>query len=243
MDDLFDIEQKIYDAALLHSKQHENDELVEKEEFDILLKEYGRLLKQLRRTTKVSDRITKTLSTSKHDLLDKVHFDVLTGIYSRRFLDETLIKIINSISRSGGELSVLMMDVDCFKKYNDTYGHNAGDACLKIIAEAINECLSRADDFVARYGGEEFLVVLPDTNESGARLMADRILENIRAKNIPHETNEAANCVTISIGATTSEVLHTQIGNDYIKQADKALYLSKQNGRNQYTYINFKEEE
>jgi len=207
-----------------------------------LAKEYGRLLKQLRRVTKVSDRTTKTLNTSKYDLLDKVHFDVLTGIYNRRFLEENLTRIIKSISRSGGQLSVLMLDIDFFKNYNDTYGHSEGDTCLKAVAEIIATSLTRADDFVVRYGGEEFAVVLPNTCESSAQLMADRILKNIRMRNIPHEKNEAAPCVTISIGLTTSEVEYMQSADDYIKQADKALYQSKQNGRNRYTYIDFKEE-
>jgi diguanylate cyclase (GGDEF)-like protein len=84
-------------------------------------------------------------------------------------------------------------------------------------------------------------VILPDTDESGARLLAGKILENIRARNIPHEKNEAADCVTISIGVTTSEADNTQSGDDYIKRADKALYQSKLNGRNRYTYIDFNE--
>jgi len=237
MDDLFAPEQKILDSALLYADEQNDGKYRE------LAKEYGRLLKQLRRATKVSDRTTTCLNVSKLDLLDKVHFDVLTGIYNRRFLDESLERIIKSISRSGGTLGVLILDVDYFKRYNDTYGHGEGDICLRVVAQTIAETLFRADDFVARYGGEEFCVVLPDTDENGARLMAGKIIENIRAKNIPHEKNEAADCVTVSIGVTTGEVTHTQKGDDYIKQADKALYQSKQNGRNRYTYINFKGEE
>ena len=233
MEDLFKHEQEIFDDALRYAAENECDKYSE------LAKEYGRLLKQLRRSTKVSDRITHTLNISRHDLLDKVHYDVLTGIYNRRFLDENLARLIKSISRSGGELSVMMIDIDYFKKYNDTYGHSEGDVCLKAVAETISESLSRADDFVVRYGGEEFTVVLPDTDETGARLIAERILESIRAKNIPHENSEAADCITVSIGVTTSEVLHEQSGEDYIRQADTALYYSKQKGRNRYTFINF----
>ncbi|MCL2605517.1 MAG: GGDEF domain-containing protein [Defluviitaleaceae bacterium] len=236
MDDLFAPEQRIFDEAV---KSAQETGCVKCKD---LAKEYGRLLKQLRRATKVSDRTTRTLNTSKHDLLDKVHFDVLTEIYNRRFLDENLARIIKSISRSGGELSVLMMDIDYFKKYNDTYGHSEGDACLKAVAEVITASLARADDFAARYGGEEFCVVLPNTDEGGARLIARKILENIRTKGIPHEKNKAAECVTVSIGAVTSVAAHTQTGDDYIRQADMALYKSKRNGRNQYTYIDFKED-
>jgi len=234
LEDLFKHEQDILNSALDYASENECDKYSE------LTKEYGRLLKHLRRATKVSDRTAHKLNTSKHDLLDKVHYDMLTGIYNRRFLDENIERSIKSISRSGGELSVMMIDIDHFKKYNDTYGHSEGDVCLKTVAEVISGSLSRADDFAVRYGGEEFTVVLPDTSESGARLIAEKILDNIRAENIPHDKNEAADIVTVSIGLTTSKVLHEQIGADYIRQADTALYYSKQKGRNRYTFIEFK---
>jgi len=240
--DIFEGEQQIYDEAVDRVTALKNGKQFDYREYEILTKEYGKLLKQLRRATKISDRTAKTLNTSKHDLLDKVHFDVLTGIYNRRFLEDNLKRLIKVISRSGGELSVLMMDVDYFKKYNDTYGHSEGDVCLKAVAETLAGVLSRADDFAARYGGEEFAVVLPNTNESGARLIAGQILERIRALNIPHENSEAAGHVTISVGVTTGEVVHTHTSGDYIKQADTALYQSKQNGRNRYTFVEFKEE-
>jgi len=242
VDDIFSDEQKILDDAISYSAELQDDETAGKAQYDKLVKEYGRLLKQLRRVTKLSDRATVNLNTSKIDLLDKVHYDALTGIYNRRFLEDNLKRIIGSLSRSGDVLSVLMMDVDFFKKYNDTYGHSEGDTCLIAVANAIKESLSRPDDFAARYGGEEFVVVLPNTDEMGARFLAGRILENIRSKNIPHEKNQAADHVTISIGVTTCHAERTQSGDDYIKQADIALYQSKESGRNRYTYIDFKEE-
>lgn len=235
MDDLFEREQRVLEDALKYAAEAECAKCAN------LAKEYGRLLKQLRRATKFSDKMTQTLKEDNHDLQDKVHFDVLTGIYSRRYLEENLERVIKSISRSGGELSVLMLDVDYFKLYNDTYGHSKGDVCLKIVAETITGSLSRAADFAARFGGEEFVVVLPDTNQSGAWMIAERILKNIRLKNIIHEKNQAADCVTISIGITTSKVTHTQNGKDYIKLADQALYKSKLNGRDQITYLDFGE--
>jgi len=164
--------------------------------------------------------------------------DPVTGIYNRRYMDENLKRIIKSLSRSKGTLSLLMIDVDHFKNYNDTYGHSKGDICLKVIAEVLKKNLLRADDFVARYGGEEFVVVLPNTSENGARMVADRLLDGIRARNITHEASNVAGYITISIGATTGFVQHTYTGDDYIKQADKAMYISKQNGRNRYTFLN-----
>ena len=173
------------------------------------------------------------------DLTDKIHYDTLTGIYNRRFLEESLKRSILSLSRSGGLLSVLMIDVDFFKKYNDTYGHPMGDKCLKSLAEALAKGVRRADDFVARYGGEEFVAVLPNTNESGAVVVASKLLESIRELNIPHEESDVADHVTISVGITTDDANHTQNAEEYIKQADKALYLSKKDGRNRYTSLPF----
>lgn len=229
--DIFQAEQRIYDEAAAYAGADEK--------YKKLTKEYGRLLKQLRRSTKIADRTTSDLNESNVDLTDKIHYDVMTGIYNRRFLEENLVRLIRSVSRHGGELSILMIDVDCFKKYNDTYGHSEGDKCLKAVAAILTESLSRADDFAARYGGEEFVVALPNTGRKGAGVVADKILENIRAKNMPHEKNEAAACVTVSIGITTARAAHQQSGADYIKRADEALYISKQSGRNGYTYLSF----
>jgi len=166
---------------------------------------------------------------------EKVFFDGLTNIYNRRFFDESITHIIKSLSRSGSTLSLMMIDVDFFKKYNDTYGHSAGDSCLKTVADVLSKNIPRIDDFVARYGGEEFVVVLPNTDENGARNVAERLLINIRKCNILHEKSDAANHVTISIGITTSSVEHTHTADDFIKRADKMLYKSKQNGRDRYT--------
>jgi diguanylate cyclase (GGDEF)-like protein len=135
-----------------------------------------------------------------------------------------------------------MLDIDFFKKYNDTYGHSEGDICLKSIAKVLAASVMRPEDFAARYGGEEFVVVLPNTDENGARVMAEKILKDVRARGIPHIKNEAANCVTVSIGVTTALIDLTFDSDDYIKLAEEALCISKENGRNQYTYLAFEEE-
>jgi diguanylate cyclase (GGDEF)-like protein len=165
--------------------------------------------------------------------------DQLTGTYNRRYFDGSLKKIIKFHSRTGSSLSVLMIDVDHFKKYNDAYGHAAGDDCLKEVAAALSQCVVRDGDFVARYGGEEFAVVLPNTDKDGAQVIAEKMLEKVRELNIPHETSGTEDYVTISIGGTTGIVNHLQHGSDYIKLADKALYESKKNGRNRYSFLNF----
>jgi len=171
------------------------------------------------------------------DFLHLTIIDQLTGIYNRRYLDGSLKKIIKLLSRTGASLSVLMIDIDYFKKYNDAYGHDAGDECLKKIADALSQCVIREEDFVARYGGEEFTVVLPNTDENGAKLVAERMLEKVRECSIPHEKSNVAGYVTISIGGATNLVNHLQHGKDYIKLADEGLYESKENGRNRYTFM------
>jgi len=176
------------------------------------------------------------------DFLHLTIIDQLTGIYNRRYLDGSLKKIIKLHSRTDSSLSVLMIDIDYFKKYNDTYGHDAGDDCLRIITSALSQCIIREEDFVARYGGEEFVAVLPNTDENGAHLIAEKMLEKVRECNIPHKTSDIAGYVTISIGGTTGIVKHLQHGRNYIKLADEALYESKKNGRNRYTFIENKSE-
>ena len=167
---------------------------------------------------------------------EKIYFDPLTGIYNRRFLDERLSRIMNTLSRSGGILSVMMVDIDFFKNYNDTYGHGAGDECLIIIAETLSKSAARADDFVARFGGEEFIVVLPNTEAEGACVIAEKMLENIRNCNMPHSKSSVADIVTVSIGVTTGMVESVHRAYDFILRADEMLYKSKQGGRNIYTF-------
>ena len=168
--------------------------------------------------------------------VDKIYYDALTGIYNRRYFDETMQRILKTLSRSGAALSLLMVDIDNFKKYNDTYGHSEGDACLTTVAATLAKNITRTDDFVARYGGEEFVVVLPYVDERGAHVIADRLLAAVRSCNIPHEKNPPEMRVTISIGGTTGNARHTQDGGEYVRQADAMLYTSKQNGRNRYTF-------
>jgi diguanylate cyclase (GGDEF)-like protein len=165
--------------------------------------------------------------------------DQLTGIYNRRYLDGNLKNVIKIHSRADSSLSVLMIDIDYFKKYNDTYGHDAGDDCLREVAAALSQCVIREGDFVARYGGEEFAAVLPNTDKAGARVVGKKMLEKVRELKMPHKTSNVAGHVTVSIGGTTGVVKHSHNPQDYIKAADKALYKSKKNGRNRYTFYDF----
>jgi diguanylate cyclase (GGDEF)-like protein len=218
---------------------HDN---IEERDFDdeciAMLRSVARLCVNMLQRTEMENAISNAEKNARELKIeaDKIYYDALTDIYSRRYFDESMKRIINSLSRSDSLLSLLMIDIDFFKRYNDTYGHVEGDKCLKIVAQTLSRSITRADDFVARYGGEEFVVVLPNTDEQGAQLIAEKLLENIRKCNIPHEQNDAANCLTISIGATTSKAAYTHTVDDFVKKADEMLYKSKQNGRNRYSF-------
>jgi len=179
------------------------------------------------------------LSNTIQDLFNKANIDPLTGLYNRRFMDSSMERVMGLLSRSDGLLSVLMLDIDFFKRYNDTYGHEAGDKCLQAVAHALSYSVSRVNDVVVRYGGEEFAIILPNTDSDGAHSFADKLLKNVNELNIPHEKNEAAPYVTVSIGVTTGKVEYTHDLNMYLKRADEALYMSKENGRNKHTFVDF----
>lgn len=175
----------------------------------------------------------------RHDLQNenlKVYFDALTGINNRRYFDKTMARTISSLSRAGSDLGVMMIDVDFFKKYNDTYGHGAGDECLIRVAEILAQSATRVDDFVARYGGEEFVVVMPNTDRDGAISVANRMLENIRAAKIPHKASDVNEFVTVSIGVTTGKVKQHHVSETFVQKADDMLYKSKHDGRDRFTY-------
>jgi len=177
------------------------------------------------------------LSKTILELFNKANVDALTGIYNRRYLESNLDQIMAMLSRDNGLLSVLMLDIDFFKRYNDAYGHDQGDVCLRAVAHAIDGGIARASDFTARYGGEEFIVILPNTNEAGAQVIANKLLNSVRALGIPHSGNDAAPFVTVSIGVTTGQVAYGQSWEKFVKRADEALYTSKQSGRNKYTFL------
>jgi diguanylate cyclase (GGDEF)-like protein len=132
----------------------------------------------------------------------------------------------------------MLIDVDFFKMFNDTYGHSKGDDCLRLIAQTINKVITRKGDFTARYGGEEFAVVMPGTDETGTHTVAEKILKAIRELKIPHEKTKEG-IVTISIGIATGCKTNTQYWTDYFKKADEALYISKNNGRDRSTFLPF----
>jgi diguanylate cyclase (GGDEF)-like protein/PAS domain S-box-containing protein len=158
--------------------------------------------------------------------------DGLTKIPNRRFFDETISKEWSRCARASKSLTIIMLDIDFFKNYNDTYGHQEGDECLIRVAHTIKEGLHRPFDAVCRYGGEEFVVLLPETQQEGGIIIAERIRSAIEALEIPHSTSSVSKWVTCSLGVATvipSPLIHYD---ELIRMADKALYTSKTSGRN-----------
>lgn len=159
--------------------------------------------------------------------------DSLTGVYNRRYLDECIASELSRAHRTNGALSLLMCDVDFFKRYNDSLGHVDGDKCLKVVANILLESAREGTDVVARYGGEEFAVVLANTEADQAKIFAERLRKSVADKLIPHPDSDISKYLTISIGVSSLCDIERDSASDLIKRADKALYRAKECGRNQ----------
>ena len=164
----------------------------------------------------------------------KINTDVdqLTQIANRRRFDDTMTLEIKKAKRTGTILSVLLLDIDHFKFYNDTYGHLEGDACLKKVASALSSSLKRPKDLAARWGGEEFACLLPNTNAKGAQNVAEALREAIQKLGIPHKSSPGNEVVTVSVGVVSSNPMDENSFDNLLKQADEALYHAKKTGRN-----------
>ena len=168
------------------------------------------------------------------DMLERLAgLDGLTGINNRRKLDEYLESERKRAIRHGQPISLVILDVDFFKLYNDHYGHAKGDETLRRLAGVIVRSTPRPEDMAARYGGEEFACILPQTGNEGAQAVARRIMMNLNALDIPHPESTVAACVTVSIGIASAVPVTVDDGANLIVQADKALYQAKRQGRNQ----------
>ncbi|WP_417580598.1 sensor domain-containing diguanylate cyclase [Nitrincola sp.] len=158
--------------------------------------------------------------------------DALTGIANRRMFDERLEAEWSDAQRHQQPLSLIMIDIDFFKQYNDIYGHVKGDSCLKKVAQTLNSAALRSGDFLARFGGEEFVMLLPKTDNDAAAKVAERCRKLIFKQQIPHPASDASSVLTISIGVGTHTPARTDQASDFIEAVDRRLYQSKQQGRN-----------
>ena len=175
------------------------------------------------------------LESENRKLLEKyAYMDGLTEVANRRYFDIYIDKEWRFCQRKNKELSIILIDIDCFKLYNDKYGHQAGDECLKSVAKTLSKNLKRSHDFVARYGGEEFICVLPNTSLSDAKIICEKLRADVENLQIPHIDSLASSFVTISLGLVTTIPSENKDMKDFIKQADNNLYLAKNSGRNRF---------
>lgn len=174
---------------------------------------------------------TEQLEEANRKLAALSYVDAMTGVANRRSFDEELTTESRRLPRTRSHLSLLLADIDGFKAYNDGFGHQAGDDCLRQVAALIAGGVRRAADTVARYGGEEFGVLLPDTDAPGAAILAERIRAAVEQRNIPHPAMPQG-CVTISIGVATATGKDLADPAALVTAADRALYEAKRSGRN-----------
>lgn len=166
------------------------------------------------------------------DLLREMAFvDGLTGVHNRRHFDERLEAEAQRARRGRSSLSLLLADVDFFKRYNDCYGHLAGDDCLRRVARALQSCLHRPADVLSRYGGEEFACILPETDLAGALAVAEAMEEAVRALRIPHERSDVGPFATVSLGIAAAAPALRCATADLVALADEQLYRAKAEGR------------
>lgn len=191
---------------------------------------------QVHRLFRDSEKLRRELFSSSEvaqALEYLVRLDSLTGIPNRRLFEEALDKEWARAKRDPAPVSLIMVDIDHFKEYNDHYGHPAGDLCLVDVAQAMHRALSRPGDVVARVGGEEFAFLLPNTDLGGAIAVAEQIRARILALDLPHEASPVARQVTLSFGVSSSELAAVTSPAELIRTSDIALYEAKHRGRNQ----------
>ncbi|CZT28843.1 diguanylate cyclase [Pseudomonas cerasi] len=203
----------------------------------------GKPIQPLIVTARVKTHLRLKMAMDQLNLLAQT--DGLTGLANRRFLDESIEREWLRVRRNQGAFSLLLLDIDFFKRYNDHYGHLQGDECLIAIAHAVKNCVHRSTDLVARYGGEEFAVLLPDTGAEGACRLAEEVVEHIHGLARPHETSDLGR-VTVSVGVASLEAgalpiprpgvaagtAPDPIAAALLAEADRALYRAKHEGRN-----------
>jgi diguanylate cyclase (GGDEF)-like protein len=183
----------------------------------------------------ISTWVVSRFASISRTLLDQLekqsNIDYLTGILNRRAIEARLLQEVRNAKRSDTWLSFIMADVDYFKLYNDSNGHQAGDNCLKKIAKLIDDCCERPTDVVGRYGGEEFVLILPNTNNIGALKIAENLRKTILEQNIPYGTKNSKP-VTLTLGIVSAKGNAIEGIEKLIKDADAALYKGKDQGRN-----------
>lgn len=179
---------------------------------------------------RLQDSLTE-IEILKRDLTEQASRDPLTNLYNRRYFDVAVQREMARCEREAKPLSLILMDLDHFKMFNDHYGHAAGDTCLRVVARSIQASAKRATDLAARYGGEEFLLLLPDTDLQGAVRMAEDLRAAVQSLEVEHKQSSHG-MVTLSLGVAVNKPEYLQDAQHLIRSADIALYAAKENGRN-----------
>lgn len=215
----------------------------------IILRSKVRIFKEMylqrhvieKQATELEDKVRELLQMQEEkDVLENITMeDGLTKIYNRRGVDKLMLTHWKNCARYQLPFSMMMFDLDRFKRYNDHYGHLKGDDVLTNVAKAARDVLFRAEDFIGRYGGEEFIVVMPNTKIEGALSVALRIQESINNLKLTHEFNGDFGIVTVSIGVATTVPNHDMSVDSLINQADQVMYLAKNSGRNQIKHTTY----
>lgn len=223
------------DTAVVFLTAHSDEETLSRA---LAVSPYGYIVKPFRaRDLKVAVELALSKHAAERAATEKmsalVLTDPLTGLANRRHFDETLASEWDRAARGKHPLAVLMVDIDHFKKFNDTRGHTAGDECLKTVARAMREHCARPGDLVCRWGGEEFAVILPGTGAPGALHLARELVAVVRSLGLAHGSSPAAPMVTISAGAAAAKPGQGGSAASLVEKADAALYAAKQAGRNQ----------
>lgn len=224
----------VYEEVPLITDKNELYELTKN--FNLMGNKLTNLLEHLSQEVKL-----RTMELEeKNEILNRLSYiDELMQIPNRRKFDEYGSEVLDLVSRNGRSVGIMMMDIDDFKKYNDTYGHISGDSCLKKIGEVLKECVQRKTDLIARYGGEEIAVIIQETSLENILVIAEKIRISIENLNIEHK-NSRFGKVTISIGIVYGEIKASQNLDDVVQLADEMLYKAKRNGKNRYELLEIK---
>ena len=218
---------------------------IKKIEFMARIKSAIRLRKEIKDRIEREKRLvelSKELKKANQKLEKMALVDGLTGISNRRLFDQKIEEELKRAKRKQSTLSLIMIDIDKFKEYNDTYGHQQGDQCLKKVAKVLDENTKRAADFAARYGGEEFVVILPETAKDGSLKIAEDIRKGIINLKMEHRNSSVSDYLTVSLGVSsisTKKKIDQDLIKEFIERADQALYQAKESGRNCSVFKSF----
>jgi two-component system chemotaxis family response regulator WspR len=195
-------------------------------------KERDEAFRNLSRVREQLEKMNGELEFSNRELQRLSSPDGLIRLANRRQFDETLLQEWQRAIRTSTPLSLIFAGIDFFKRYNDHYGHQAGDDCLEQVASALQQTIHRPGDLVSRYGGQEFVMVLPETTDQGALAVAEKVLDTIAGMNIPHQNSDVADHVTLSIGVATACPHEGSRPHKLIESAGEMLYRARDRGRN-----------